>query len=129
MHANGRIFSLIKRKELLDSYKNIGHVLASDWIVILRLASIGKFNRMDQGELILGQSGTSSNSSIFSIYRTRMIEWIFPFFVLNKETFKLLKDSKIKYKIKLLLNLTKLNYTAFIWQSKYELFQIYKKIK
>jgi len=128
-HANGRIFSLMRRVDLIKAYDDVGAVLASDWIVMLRLAFVGKINRIACGEVVLGSSGTSSNSSIFSIYRTRVIEWIFPFFVLNKETFKLLKDSKIKYKIKFLLNLIKLNYTAFIWQSKYELFQIYKKIK
>jgi glycosyltransferase involved in cell wall biosynthesis len=125
-HANGRFFSLIRRKELQTSF-NSEHFLGNDWVVILKLLKFGKFKRIGEGEVILGRNGISHND-IFSKYRTGVINLVIPFKNLILISFKLLYKAKLRKKILLSINLLKLNFTAFIWQSKVLLYELYKKI-
>jgi glycosyltransferase involved in cell wall biosynthesis len=126
-HANGRFYSLIRRQELQKIY-SINYFFGGDWIVIIRLLQLGKFKRISEGELILGANGTSHNSNYFSDYRNSFINWFIPFKDVTSISFLLLRKANMKRKVKLLLRLLKLNYTAFYWQSKSEIYKLYKKI-
>jgi len=126
-HANGRFYSLIRRQELQKIYST-NFFFGSDWIVIISLLQLGKFKRISEGELILGANGTSHNSNYFSTYRNSFINWFIPFKDVISISFLLLRKANMKRKVKLLYRLLKLNFTAFYWQSKSEIYKLYKKI-
>jgi glycosyltransferase involved in cell wall biosynthesis len=126
-HGNGRFYSLIRRQELQKIY-SINDFFGGDWIVIIRLLQLGKFKRISEGELILGAEGTSHNSDYFSTSRNSFINWFIPFKDVTSISLLLLKKENMKRKFKLLFRLLKLNYTAFYWQSKSEIYKFYKKI-
>ena len=101
--------------------------MGGDWIVIIMLLQLGKFKRISEGELILGSNGASHND-IFSLNRNSFINWFIPFKDVIFISFLLLRKANMKRKVKLLFRLLKLNFTAFYWQSKSEIYKLYKKI-
>ncbi len=123
-HANARFYSLVRREEMQRAY-TVNNFLGGDWMVVLRLLMLGKYKRIESGEVILGNGGVSNNN-IFSMYRKGFLGWIFPFYTLLSASFGLLKGAKISQKIKLIISLGKFNVIAFYWQIKKEL---YIKIK
>ena len=125
-HANGRFYSLVRRQEFQNIFY-INNFLGGDWVWVIRLLKFGKFKRISEGELILGSNGASHND-IFSLYRNGLINWFIPFKDVIFFSFFLLKKDSIKRKARLLFRLLKLNYTAFYWQSKSEIYKFYKKI-
>lgn len=84
-HANGRFYGLHRRSCLLDSYAYIRPILGSDWIVVLRMCMYGKMHRHEEGWISLGAHGASKRD-IFSAYRTRWQQWLFPLADLFEES-------------------------------------------
>jgi len=123
-HANARFYSLVRRDEIQKAY-TVNNFLGGDWMVVLRLLMLGKYKRIDSGEVILGSNGVSHNN-IFSMYRKKYLGWVFPFYTLSLVSFELLKGATISQKIKLIISLAKLNIIAFYWQIKRE---VYIKVK
>jgi len=115
---------LVRREEMQRAY-TVNNFLGGDWMVVLSLLMLGKYKRIESGEVILGNGGVSNNN-IFSMYRKGFLGWIFPFYTLLSASFGLLKGAKISQKIKLIISLGKFNVIAFYWQIKKEL---YIKIK
>jgi len=123
-HANARFYSLIRRDQIQKTY-TVNNFLGGDWLVVLRLLMFGKFKRIDSGEVVLGRGG-ASHGNIFSMYRKGFLGWIFPFYTLSLASFVLIKSATIFQKIKLIVNLVRLNAIAFYWQMKRE---VYIKVK
>jgi glycosyltransferase domain-containing protein len=123
-HANARFYSLVRRDEIQKAY-TVNNFLGGDWVVILRLLMLGKYKRIDSGEVILGSDGVS-HDNIFSMYRKGFLGWVFPFYTLSLASFGLLKGATISQKFFLITKLVKLNVIAFYWQIKRE---AYIKVK
>ena len=124
-HKNARFCSLVRREEIQKSY-TVNPVFGGDWILILRLLMIGKYKRIDSGEVILGVGGISQQNIYFPMYRKGFLGWIFPFYTLSLASFGLFKGATIYQKIQLITNLVKLNILAFYGQIKIE---VYMKVK
>jgi glycosyltransferase domain-containing protein len=126
-HANARFYSLVRRDQIQKAY-TVNNFLGGDWMVVLRLLMLGKFKRIDSGEVILGRGGISHNN-IFSMYRKGFLGWIFPFYTLSLASFVLIKSATIFQKIKLITNLVRLNAIAFYWQMKREVYIAVKEFR
>lgn len=112
-HANGRFYSLFRRKPLLG-WKHIdSSFLGSDWSLITHLANQGKLKRVAEGWVELGNKGVSNSTDIFAQYRTGRLDWIFPFNKLSLDTWKYMKEAGLTHKAILLFRLLYLNYKAF----------------
>ena len=125
-HANARFYSLVRKSEIQKAY-TVNNFLGGDWVIVLRLLILGKFKRIDDGEVILGKDGLSHND-IFSVYRKGFLGWTLPFYKLSLASFKLLKGATKSQKIKLMTSLLKFNIIAFYWQLKREVYLKIKKI-
>ncbi|WP_083236373.1 glycosyltransferase family 2 protein [Pseudomonas sp. S3E12] len=120
-HSNGRYYSLFRRESIKDWRAANTCFLACDWFFVLTLLSKGKLKRLDEGYVVLGRAGVSNSLKIFSLYRKRWINWLFPFYDLFINTFSLLKGSEIKVKLRVFLFLMKINLIAARLQIRYEL--------
>lgn len=79
-HANGRYYSLFRRADIEDwKFLNDMSFLASDWTLVLHMATKGKLNRLSSGWVELGRDGFSSKVDLFSYYRKNWVDWLFPF--------------------------------------------------
>ena len=125
-HANGRFSSLIRMSVMHKAYDS-DFFLGNDWSVIARLLVKGKFKLIDEGWVILGNDGMSHNN-IFRLFRSKSIEFILPFWVLTISLFKLLNSTSLKFKVKLLLRMIKLNFSAFKLSIKAEIYKLYKRL-
>lgn len=121
-HANGRFYSLFRREALL-SITTLRHenYLGVDWAIILELICLGKFNRCDRGEVILGTGGISNSLNVFKIHRKELSLWLFPFEKLIKFTFRLSCNFTLKNRMIVLLRLIMLNKKAVVAQWIYEI--------
>jgi len=124
-HANGRFYSLF-RSDVLKNNPFISHdYLGSDWSIVLDVVSKGKTKRLDQGYVVLGRSGFSNSGKILKYYRKNFIHYIFPFYELVKSTIKICSYCPISVKIKVYIDLLKLNMqaikAAIIFRIKYKL--------
>lgn len=126
-HANARFYSLVRRDQIQKAY-TVNNFLGGDWLIVLRLLMLGKFKRIDDGEVILGIDGIS-HDNIFSMYRKGFLGWVFPFYTLSLATFVLIKSATIIQKIKLITNLVRLNAIAFYWQMKREVYRAFKEFR
>jgi glycosyltransferase involved in cell wall biosynthesis len=130
-HANGRFSSLIRMSVMYKAYDS-DLFLGNDWMVISKLLLKGKFNLIDEGWAVLGKGGMSHNN-VFRSFRSKSIEFIFPFWVLTIFLFKLMNSASLKFKVKLLFKMTKLNFSAFklnlsefTLNSKTKIYSLYK---
>ena len=121
-HANGRYYSLFRRETLLSitSLRNENY-LGVDWAIILELICIGKFNRCNLGEVVLGTGGLSQSLNIFKVYRKGVMSWIFPFEKLTIFILRLSGNFTPRNKMIVLLRLIMLNITAIVYQCNYEI--------
>lgn len=126
-HANSRFFSVVRSKEFKESIA-ANEFLGGDWLIIVRLLILGKFKRIDNGEVILGKNGLSHND-IFRKYRKSFLYWLLPFFKLTFKTAEIFREATLKQKMYLSRNLFRLNYQAFIWQIKREVYLLKEKSK
>lgn len=116
-HANGRFYSLFRREALL-SVTTLRHenYLGVDWAIILELICLGKFNRCDRGEVILGTGGISNSLNVFKIHRKELSLWLFPFEKLIKFAFRLSCNFTLRNRMIVLLRLIMLNKKAVVAQ-------------
>jgi glycosyltransferase involved in cell wall biosynthesis len=120
-HANGRFYSLFRRKALLSvTTLRSANYLALDWAIVLELLCIGKFKRCANGEVILGVRGISHSLSMYKIYRKGLFSWIFPLGKFIVFVIRLSRNFNIYNRIIILLKLIKLNYDGVVSQLQYE---------
>ena len=94
--------------------------LGGDWTLVANLLVGGKFKRLECGYVERGKRGVSNGLDIFMIYRTRLVCWVFPFFVMSRELFKIFRKAQFQQKLKLFVRLLRLNFSAFKTQLKFE---------
>lgn len=115
-HANGRFYSLFRR-EAVASWKHLNNrFLGSDWTLITHLASMGKLNRVSGGWVELGLGGWSNTADIFSHYRQRLLDGVFPFNRVTWDTWRLMAGASLSQFVLITLRLVRLNVLAFIGQ-------------
>ncbi len=111
-HANGRFYSLFRRKELGFWLHQPKHFLGADWALIVQLLKIGKFCRLDYGHVELGRHGASNQLKIFSRYRTGFVHWFVPFLDLSRIAMKSAQAANRRQKLLLMWRLCRLNFRA-----------------
>lgn len=113
-HANGRFYSLIRRKTLINCSEIGKNYLAADWSIVLYLASKGKMNRLETGWVLLGKDGVSNKKNIFKISRSFPIEFIIPFWFFSRFVLNLLNTNKISSnaRISISISLIEMNIRA-----------------
>jgi len=78
-HRNAIFYSMYRREVLVANPVLYGpEHLGQDWTMIIQLAKSAKFQRLDQGELVLGTGGISKSIRHLRSMRKRPIEFIFP---------------------------------------------------
>lgn len=112
-HANARFYSLFRR-DVLVANQSIRHAdyFGADWAIILELLALGKFNRLEHGELILGRTGLSNSPNIFRYFRRSAWMWVLPFGKLIAFTARLVRGYRLRTKMAIGSRLLKLNYQA-----------------
>lgn len=111
-HANGRFYGLHRRKFLVDANAHTKPILAGDWTVVIRMCLSGKMHRHEDGWVCLGAYGASKRD-IFSVYRTRWQQWLFPLHDLSREVVNLSCGIGFMNKVRLFVKLFNLN-TKFV---------------
>ncbi|MCO6432098.1 MAG: glycosyltransferase family 2 protein [Deltaproteobacteria bacterium] len=120
-HANSRFYSLF-RTDALRACPIIGEqYLGADWAIILFLATKGMFNRNHQGFLIRGEGGASQRRDVFRFNRTRLIEFILPFYRLSLCILTLSQGFLLQDRLRIMFRMLSLNGSAFRTQIKYAL--------
>jgi hypothetical protein len=79
IHCNSGFYSLYRREPLLRALKPIAWYLGFDWTVMLRVASQGPLARIEDGWLLRGARGMSSDPKLLSQSRSKAIHWVLPF--------------------------------------------------
>lgn len=79
IHGNSAFYSLFRRDRLLRALKPIAWYLGFDWTVMLRLAKQGPLARLNDGWLVRGAKGMSSDPKLLSMSRSKAIHWLLPF--------------------------------------------------
>ena len=78
-HRNSIFYSMYRREVLVDNPVLYGpEHLGQDWTMIIQLAKSAKFQRLEQGELVLGTGGISKSIRHLRSVRKRRIEYFFP---------------------------------------------------
>lgn len=119
-HANGRFYSLFRRKELEFWLHQSKHYLGADWALIVQLLKVGKFRRLNAGHVELGRYGASNQLKIFSQYRSSPMQWMAPFLHLSCIAMKSLQGANGRQKIQLMRRLCRLNLRAASTQIRHE---------
>ena len=119
-HANGRFYSLFRRKELDFWLHQPKHYLGADWALIVQLLRVGKFRRLDTGHVELGRYGASNQLKIFSRYRSSPMQWMAPFLHLSRIAMKSLQGANGRQKTLLMQRLYRLNLRAAKTQIRHE---------
>ncbi len=78
-HRNSIFYSMYRREVLVDNPVLYGpEHLGQDWTMIIQLAKSAKFQRLEQGELVLGTGGISKSIRHLRSMRKQPIEFFFP---------------------------------------------------
>ena len=115
-HANGRFYSLFRRRAIDPWINDNWEFLGSDWSLVTGIASMGKLNRIDDGWVELGRDGISNSTNIIARYRKGLLGWMVPFHRLTAETWRLMQSAKPSQRLYVAWRLTNLNLRAFVAQ-------------
>ena len=115
-HANGRFYSLFRRKVIVD-WEHLGeNYLGSDWSLIVHLITRGKLNRGTRGWVELGTEGASNSRDIFKSSRQTWLDWLFPFRRLSFYVWSKLSGATLAQRLEIGWRLVRLNKWAFVEQ-------------
>ena len=80
------IFGLIRRENLMNTIKFTKNYLAIDWIIVLELLFQGYFKTIDEGLIVIGSSGRSTNKNHLQRkeYSSKFVYYILPYYEFNK---------------------------------------------
>ena len=112
-HRNS-IFYSIYRREVMINHPLLYHpeFLGQDWAMIMHTAQDGKFQRLEQGELVLGKGGMSKGIHHLRNMRKRRIEYFFPHWELSMYLMEISKDFSWRGRITLFVRALILNIRA-----------------
>jgi len=114
-HANGRFYSLFRREALLSARAFGGPTfLASDWVLMLEMARLGKFHRSTAGSVVLGVQGASHDPHIFRKFRTTWVEHLVPLWRFGGRTWKLSQDFSARARTRIALIILELNLRCWV---------------
>jgi glycosyltransferase involved in cell wall biosynthesis len=113
-HANGRFYSLILRKHLINFPYRMGDYVGADWVWVIHLAINGKLNRHEKGWVLLGISGISNTTNIFKKHNIGPISFLIPLREMFINTIKLSGGLPSPLIAKISLEFLKLNLSALI---------------
>jgi glycosyltransferase involved in cell wall biosynthesis len=118
----GRFYSLMRLKAILGC-KTIREesYLGSDIAFIIELVEKGKFNRIEEGYVLLGRAGFSGSGNIYKVYRSSLLFWIIPFYAFSLNIWRLSFLFSFKSKILIAYIILKINLISFFHQIKTEL--------
>ncbi|MBT3295051.1 MAG: glycosyltransferase family 2 protein [Verrucomicrobia bacterium] len=115
-HANGRFYSLMRTRILKTCPFTDQHYMASDWTVVLFLASLGKINCAQKGWVELGRDGVSRSKKAISIFQSSPLDVIVPFHHLWKDVSQMASGYTLEAKTWILWAMVKLNLVALAMQ-------------
>ena len=80
------VYGLIRRKNLMNTIKFTKNYLAIDWIVVLDLLFQGYFKSIDEGLIVIGSTGRSTDKSHLKRkeYFSKFVYRILPYYEFNK---------------------------------------------
>lgn len=112
-HRNA-IFYSIYRREAMVNHPLLYHAefLGQDWAMVIHTARFGRFQRLEQGELILGKGGMSKGIHHLRNMRKRRIEYFFPHWELCMYLKEISKDFSWRARTTLFLRAVILNIRA-----------------
>ncbi len=114
VHDNSCFYALIRRELLKAAMSPIAWYLGFDWTIILRVVSAGPIALLDQGSVVRGSRGMSSNPSyIMTSSRVRKINWIFPFFDFSLAALRCARRTSWRDRLTIAYLLLRWNYRAF----------------
>jgi glycosyltransferase involved in cell wall biosynthesis len=112
-HRNSIFYSMYRREVLVDNSVLYGpEHLGQDWTMIIQLAKFAKFQRLEQGELVLGTGGISKGIRHLRGVRKRRIEYFFPHWELCMHLKEVSTDFSLRGRIVLLMRAVILNIRA-----------------
>ncbi len=111
-HANGRFYSLFRRKVLAEYEYRSDDYLAADWGWVINAALVGKLKRVESGWVHLGRMGHSNTTNVFAPYNKDLVHFLVPFGPLFQRTLLLCERIPIKVKCKLFAKWVRLSLQA-----------------
>lgn len=118
----GRFYSLMRRSAIVDSkIIRCATYFGADTAFILELAMKGKFNRLEQGYVALGRSGMSGSGNIYRVYRSSLINWLFPMHELSAVIWTQSTGFSINSRLLIACIVFKVNLISFLHQIKTEM--------
>ena len=80
------IYGLIRRENLMNTIKFTKNYLAIDWIVVLELLFQGYFKSIDEGLIVIGSTGRSTDKSHLKRkeYFSKFVYYVLPYYEFNK---------------------------------------------
>lgn len=117
-HRNAIFYSIYRREVMTKNPILYGpEFLGKDWAIVMYVAKLGKFARLEQGELVVGKGGISAGVRHIREMRKRRVEWFFPHWELCAYLMKISKDFSF-------LGRTRLLFRAFILNLRANLFRL-----
>ena len=123
--SHGIFYSLIRTVTLKIYPYHREDCLAADWKINMYLLSQGNIHRTEKGLMTSGAFGVSSSSNPWQPYRTHLINWILPLYKFSCYTLHLASQERLSWRLKLIIKLLKLNFSAMFDQAIAELYIIY----
>jgi glycosyltransferase involved in cell wall biosynthesis len=112
-HRNAIFYSMYRREVMANHPILYGpEHLGQDWTMMIYTAKLGHFQRLDQGELILGKGGISKGIQHMRSARKRPIEWFFPHWELSMFLKEQAKDFSLRGRMILFVRAVILNIRA-----------------
>jgi glycosyltransferase involved in cell wall biosynthesis len=112
-HRNAIFYSMYRRDVMANHPILYGSEhLAQDWTMIMHTAQQGHFQRLLEGEVILGKGGISKGIRHMRQTRKRRIEYLFPHWELSMYLLKISKDFSTRGRCRLLFRALLLNIRA-----------------
>ncbi len=108
------VYGLIRRKNLMNTIKFTKNYLAIDWIVVLELLFQGYFKSIDEGLIVIGSTGRSTDKSHLKRkeYSSKFVYYILPYYEFNKVCIiNVLKSDELNFfeKISIIFTTLKMN--------------------
>lgn len=122
------IFYSVMRTKVIRACNLLGeNFLGFDWAIDLFLAKQGQINRASHGQLILGRKGLSNSGNPWRTFRKSLLSWPLPFYRFSFYAWRLTAGCGLRWRMKLVAHLLKLNRQSAYHQLYAELFPYYLK--
>ena len=120
------IFYSVMRTKVIHECDFLGEsFLGFDWAIDLFLAKHGQINRAPHGQLILGRKGMSNSGNPWRAFRKNFLSWPLPFYRFSVIAWRLTAGCELRWRMKLIARLLKLNRQSAYHQLYAELFPFY----